>query len=49
MFFELDDIKRRHSLYWDIYNTQGFAQTPDSTNSWNYKRGVIAGLTSAIF
>jgi hypothetical protein len=20
MFFELDDIKRRHSLYWDVYN-----------------------------
>lgn len=36
MFFELEDIKRRHSLYWDIYNTESWVEAPDNTLSWNY-------------
>lgn len=47
MFFELDDIKRRHSNYYDIYNVNGWVRAPDSTLSWNYQRGLIAGLTAS--
>lgn len=36
MFFELDDIKRRHSLYWDIFNVGGWVRTPDTHASWLY-------------
>lgn len=44
MFFELDDIQRRHSAYWDVYNAFSYTPTPDNTYSWNYQRGVMAGL-----
>ncbi len=47
MFFELEDVKRRHSLYWDIYNVSGWVKPPDSTFENNYKRGLITGLTAA--
>lgn len=49
MFFELEDIKRRHSLYWDIYNVEGWVTPPDSTLSWNFTRGAITGLTASYF
>jgi len=39
MFFELDDIKRRHTLYWDIYNVESWVESPENTMSWNYQRG----------
>jgi solute carrier family 25 oxoglutarate transporter 11 len=48
MFFELDDIKRRHSNYYDIYNVNGWVRTPDSTLSWNLQRGVITGITASL-
>ncbi len=48
MFFELEDVKRRHSLYWDIYNVSGWVKPPDSTLENNYKRGLITGLTAAL-
>lgn len=48
MFFELDDIKRRHSLYWDVYNVGGWVTAPDSYFSWNYERGVICGVTASL-
>lgn len=44
MFFELDDIKRRHSAYWDVYNAFSYTPAPDNHYSWNYQRGLIAGL-----
>lgn len=45
MFYELEDIQRRHNLYWDIYNVQGWVQAADFSHTWNYQRGAIAGLT----
>lgn len=48
MFFELDDIKRRHSNYYDIYNVNGWVRAPDSTLSWNYQRGIFTGLTASL-
>ena len=48
MFFELDDIKRRHSNYYDIYNVGGWVTAPDSTFSWNYVRGAMIGVTAAL-
>ena len=36
MFFELDDIKRRHSMYSDSYNVGGWVKTPDATFGWMY-------------
>lgn len=48
MFFELDDIKRRHSLYYDIYNVGGWVRTPDASASWNYQRGAIVGVAAAL-
>jgi len=29
MFFELEDIKRRHTLYYDVYNVGNWVPTPD--------------------
>lgn len=49
MFFELDDIKRRHSNYYDIYNVGGWVTAPDSTLRWNYLRGLMVGLTASFF
>lgn len=43
MFFELDDIKRRHSMYSDIYNVGGWVNTPDATFGWMYQRGAMIG------
>jgi hypothetical protein len=34
MFFELEDIKRRHSPYWDCHNVHSWVRTPDATTSW---------------
>lgn len=36
MFFELEDIKRRHSHYWDLYNVGGWVRPADNSASWNY-------------
>jgi len=36
MYFELDDIKRRHSVYYDVLNVGGWVKAPDATASWNY-------------
>jgi len=47
MFFELDDIKRRHSPYFDVYNVFSWITTPESQLSWNYQRGAIAGVIGA--
>lgn len=48
MFFELDNIKRRHNAYWDVYN-EGWTPTPDSTIGWNVKRGMMVGIIAAVF
>jgi len=46
MYFELEDVKRRHSAYWDLYNDNTWTSISDSTLSWNLKRGVFVGVTS---
>lgn len=47
MFFELENVKRRHSLYWDVHN-EGWTKAPDSTMSWNIKRGIMIGTTASL-
>ena len=49
MFFELDDIKRRHSPYSDVYNVHGWIDTPDSAVSWTLQRTSFAGLAGSLF
>ena len=44
MFFELEDIKRRHSLYSDIYNVSSWSPATDSSFGWNYQRGFMASV-----
>ena len=41
MFFELDDIKRRHMPAWSTNNVTQWTPALDSTYSWNYQRGKI--------
>lgn len=36
MFFELEDVKRRHSLYFDIYNVGYWVPTPDKYIKYVY-------------
>lgn len=48
MFFELEDIKRRHSLYWDIYNVEGWVRRPEATLANNVKKGVTAGVVASL-
>jgi hypothetical protein len=47
MYFEIDDIKRRHSPYFDTYNTWSWVTTPENTMWWNYQRGAMAGIIGA--
>ena len=44
MFFELEDIKRRHSPYFNVTNVGGWTPAVDSTPSWNYQRGIIVSI-----
>lgn len=44
MFFEIEDIKRRHSPYMDPYNTHGWVDVPEYTWKWNWLRGAVAGF-----
>jgi hypothetical protein len=41
MFFELDDIKRRHMPNWSINNTTAWSPAMDSNLTWNFQRGII--------
>ena len=45
MYFEIDDIKRRHSPYFDVYNVHGWIDPPADQFWWNWVRGSIAGVT----
>ena len=45
MYFEVDDVKRRHSLYYDISNVHGWVDTPDSKLWWVFARSTLAGIT----
>ena len=45
MYFEIDDVKRRHSPYFDVYNIHGWVDTPFETFGWNWARGAFAGVT----
>jgi solute carrier family 25 oxoglutarate transporter 11 len=49
MFFELEDVKRRHSLYFDVYNVGYWVPAADNSMSWNLERGAIIGVTSQLF
>ncbi len=44
MFFELDDTKRRHSMYYDVYNINGWVDPPEGNFRWNFFRGALAGV-----
>ena len=39
MFFELEDVRRRHNPTWWTNNVTAWVTPPDSTPSWNYQRG----------
>jgi hypothetical protein len=41
MFFELDDIKRRHMPNWSNNNTTAWSPAIDSNLTWNFQRGII--------
>lgn len=41
MFFELEDIKRRHMPTWSNNNTTVWVPALDSTPTWNYQRGKL--------
>lgn len=47
MFFEIDDIKRRHSAYYDTYNFHGWVEAPDSSIKFNFFRGALAGTIAS--
>ena len=47
MFFELEDIQRRHSPYWDLTNVTGWTNALDATPGWSYERGLMVGLPVA--
>lgn len=40
MFFELEDVKRRHNPSWWTNNVTHWHTAVDSTPSWNYQRGT---------
>ena len=48
MYFEIDDIKRRHSPYFDVYNVHGWINPPEDFFAWHWFRGGIAGVTGAV-
>jgi len=39
MFFELDDVQRRHNPTWWTNNVTAWHTAVDSTPSWNFQRG----------
>lgn len=43
MFFEIDDIRRRHSMYFDTYNIHGWVDPPEGTLKWDFFRSAMAG------
>lgn len=47
MFSEVEDVRRRHSVYYDVYNTHGWIDPPDMQWRWNIVRGFIVGFASA--
>lgn len=45
MYFEIDDVKRRHTPYWDIHNVHGWVNPPEDRIAWHWLRGAFAGAT----
>lgn len=43
MHSELASTKRRHQMYYEAYNTDGWVDTPDGYWSWRLARGMLAG------
>lgn len=48
MYFEVEDIKRRHQSYTDVYNTNGWIDAPESSVRWKLIRGAIAGTMGGL-
>lgn len=48
MYFEVDDIKRRHTPYWDITNIHGWVDPPDDHWTWHWFRGSVAGIAGTL-
>lgn len=48
MFFEIDDIKRRHSPYTDNYNVHGWIDLPDDAAWWKFFRASVAGICGTL-
>ena len=48
MYFEVEDIQRRHAPYYDVYNIHGWVDTPEDSFSWAWARGAFAGLVGGI-
>lgn len=46
MYFEVDDVKRRHNVYYDISNVHGWVDTPDSAIWWVWLRSAMAGVAA---
>lgn len=47
MFFEIENVKRRHATYYDNYNIHGWVDTPDSSVTYNYLRSATSGVIGA--
>lgn len=41
MFFELDDVRRRHNPDWHSDNVTSWHKAVDSKGTWNFQRGII--------
>jgi uncharacterized protein (DUF3820 family) len=48
MYFEIDDIKHRHSPYYDITNVRGWVDTPEDYYLWHWARGGVAGVLGSV-
>ena len=48
MYFEIDDVKRRHSPYYDIYNVRGWVDPPENRFLWHWARGAMAGTIGCL-
>mmetsp|Transcript_8349 Transcript_8349/g.7414 ORF Transcript_8349/g.7414 Transcript_8349/m.7414 type:complete len:103 (+) Transcript_8349:48-356(+) len=48
MYFELDDINRRHTFYYSTYGAFSYSPTPDNYLGWNWQRGAIAGTLASL-
>lgn len=43
MYSEVGSTKRRHQMYYDVYHTEGWVDTPDGTWPWRIGRSAFVG------